>query len=146
MADDNSTAGEYLHAFTLYQDPKKGKDTSPEARKAYTDALKEKGFRPDALHSSGKRAHLPKATMVGTFPNDKAAIAAVNDAETAAEAADPGKFFRESAVLTSYRRLRLVGPAVAAPAAAKPATAASKPTRADGILAAILDDLDPKRG
>lgn len=139
MVEDDSTAVEYLHAFTLYQDPKEGKDTSADARKAYTDALKAKGFRPNATGTSGKRVHLPKATMVGTFRNEAAAIAAVQDAETAAEAADPGKFFRESAVLTPYRRLRLLGPPVAkATATAKPVTAA-RPTRTGGILAEILD-------
>ena len=84
--------------------------------------------------------------MVGTFRNEAAAIAAVQDAETAAEAAGPGKFFRESAVLTFYRRLWLVGPPVAkATATAKPVTPA-RPTRPGEILAEILDQQKPKRG
>lgn len=76
----------------------------------------------------------------------------MKDAETKAEAADPGKFFRESAVLTPYRRARLVGPHVATAAtaakpqpAAKPAAPAA-PTRATGILDAITAKPKPTRG
>lgn len=97
----------YQHNFTLSESAQQ--NTSPKARNAYSDSLRKSGFKPFAADRDGNVRQLPKGTRVGEFAHSRDAIAAIDKAEKTAEAADPGKFFRESSNLSEYAPLRTRG-------------------------------------
>ncbi|TXM71461.1 hypothetical protein FV218_15115 [Methylobacterium sp. WL69] len=125
---------QYEHNFTLFEDPngKPPRDTSQKAREAYNDALNGAGFFPHAENSNGTVVKLPRSARVGEFADNAAAVQAIKDAEAAAEAADPGKFFVEASTLTRYSPIRTRGIIV------KPSPKPPGPATPDASLAGRL--------